>query len=85
MGFTLKEIEAIRAIGASGDKPCKWVSEEVTRKIVELDEKIAELQEFRRMLEQIRQSRRHLEFQDDESCTMCPLIEKMETQQDMKE
>jgi DNA-binding transcriptional MerR regulator len=76
LGFTLQEIKAIWEIRAKGKKPCGYVREETQKKVLELTQKIMELEELRQILIDIQKDwgAPELSEQDEIHC-ICPLIE----------
>lgn len=50
LGFTLQEIKAIWEVRAAGKRPCGYVREHARRKVLELTQKIRELEELRQIL-----------------------------------
>lgn len=85
MGFSLQEIKAIWEIKATGRKPCGYVKEHAQRKVLELTQKIRELEELRQILIDIQKEWEMpgLVAQDETHC-VCPLIEGTQIFQQQK-
>jgi DNA-binding transcriptional MerR regulator len=77
-GFTLQEVKTIWEIRATGKRPCGYVSEQVQKKIDELEQKIRELQDLRQMLVDMQNERQALEPLQNASQCICPIIERAE-------
>ena len=76
LGFTLQEIKAIWDIRGTGKKPCGYVREQTKKKVLELTQKIKELEELRQILIDIQRDWDASEpSEQDETHCICPLIE----------
>jgi len=82
LGFSLQEIKAIWEIRATGKKPCGYVREHTQKKVIELTEKIQELEELRQILVDLQKEWDTQEFSEQkEPHCVCPLIESTKTVQ----
>ncbi|MEE9120471.1 MAG: MerR family DNA-binding transcriptional regulator [Syntrophobacteria bacterium] len=75
LGFNLQEIKT------TGRRPCGYVAEQTQKKLQEVEKKIRELREFRRLFLDIQKEWQTLEVFPDQNHTVCPLIEGLEKQQ----
>jgi len=78
LGFNLQEVKTIWNIVSSGRKPCGYVLKQTEQKLVEVDKRIEELQEFRLLLLNILRKRKILDTLPEDICTVCPVIEGIE-------
>ncbi len=85
LGFTLQEIKTIWEIRATGKKPCGYVKEQARKKVLQLTQKIQELEELRQILVVIQNERDVPALSgQDESHRVCPLIEGAQISQQQK-
>jgi MerR family transcriptional regulator, copper efflux regulator len=75
LGFTLQEIKTIWGIKVSGEKPCRYVAEQLQEKIRDVEEKIMRLEEFRDLLLGIHRKCQESEPSLNVSYSICPIIE----------
>jgi DNA-binding transcriptional MerR regulator len=85
LGFTLQEIKAIWEVRAAGRRPCGYVREHAQQKVLELTQKIQELEELRQILMDIQKEWDTQELSErDETHCVCPLIESSKILQQHK-
>ncbi len=84
LGFELREIKTIWEIKTTGRRPCAYVVEQTEKKILEVQKKVRELMDFRRTLLEIEKKWRTHKTLYDENCTVCPLIEGLDKQQERR-
>lgn len=72
LGFTLDEIREILAFRDRGELPCAYVRSLLGQQAVELDRRIAEMEELRHQLRRLQRLSRRVPA--DEGC-VCPIIE----------
>lgn len=72
LGFTLDEIDTLLSLRARSDSACAEVRQVATKKLVEIDEKIAKLERMRQGLESL------AEICPGDLSTECPILEVME-------
>ena len=75
LGLSLQEIKEIFKMARIGRTPCSRVRELLADKLTDLDQKIAELRQFRRELDRFIQTVADLPDQADASESVCALIE----------
>jgi len=75
IGFTLQEIRTIWEVRATGKKPCGFVKEQVQRKVLDIEQKIKELEELRQLLLDKHNEWKASVTLENESICICPLIE----------
>ncbi|MHB1988193.1 MAG: heavy metal-responsive transcriptional regulator [Acidimicrobiales bacterium] len=74
LGFTLGEIKGIIAYRDRGEVPCGHVRELIGRRAKEVDERIAELQRMRLVLDGLARRARNLSPEDCMPASVCHLI-----------
>lgn len=78
MGFTLREIKEILFLSDGGLKPCNHVRDLLKKRIVDLEQKLAELTSLRHELKKLEDEWSGMKMvEDDKGEGICPQIEKV--------
>ncbi len=78
LGFTLREIKEILALRDRGFKPCNHVKDLLKQRIVDLEQKLAELTTLRRELRKLEDECAGMKTVDDNKGEgICPQIEEI--------
>lgn len=79
LGFTLREIKEILALRDRGFKPCSHVRDLLRQRVIDLDQKLAELTVLRREFKKVEDEWARLEtvVEDDKGEGICPQIERV--------
>jgi MerR family copper efflux transcriptional regulator len=81
LGFTLREIKEILALCDRGLKPCCHVQDLLRQRLIDLEQKIAELTILRRELKKLEHEwERMRPIEDDKGKGICPQIEGVRVQ-----
>lgn len=76
--FTLREIKEILALRDRGFKPCAHVRELLRQRVIDLEQKLAELNILRRELKKLEDEWARMQtVEDDKGEGICPQIEKV--------
>jgi DNA-binding transcriptional MerR regulator len=78
LGFTLREIKEILALRDRGFKPCSHVRGILSQRVIDLEQKLAELTTLRRELRKLEDEWASMKtVEDDNGEGICPQIEKV--------
>lgn len=79
LGFILREIKEILALRDRGFKPCSHVRDLLKQRVIDLDQKLAELTVLRREFKKVEDEWARLEtvVEDDKGEGICPQIERV--------
>jgi DNA-binding transcriptional MerR regulator len=78
LGFTLREIKEILVLSDRGFKPCSHVRDLLRTRVIDLEQKLAELTTLRRELKKLEDEWASIKtVEDDKGEEICPQIEKV--------
>ncbi len=78
LGFTLREIKEVLALRDRGFKPCSHVRGLLMQRVIDLDQKLAELTMLRRELKKLENEWANMKMvEDDRDKGICPQIERV--------
>jgi DNA-binding transcriptional MerR regulator len=78
LGFTLKEIKEILILRDRGFKPCAHVRDLLRQRVIDLEQKLAELTTLRRELKKLEDEWTSIKtVEDDKGEGICPQIERV--------
>jgi len=78
LGFTLREIKEVLALRDRGFKPCTHVRDLLKQRVIDIDQKLAELTILKRELKKLEDEWTRMQtVEDDKGEGICPQIEKV--------
>jgi len=78
LGFTLREIKEVLSLRDRGFKPCTHVRDLLKRRVIDIDQKLAELTMLRRELKKLEQEWARMKpVEDERGEGICPQIERV--------
>jgi len=78
LGFTLREIREVLALSDRGLKPCAHVRDLLSKRLMDLEQKLAELTTLRRELKKLEDEWASMKtVEDDKGEGICPQIERV--------
>ncbi len=78
LGFTLREIKEVLSLRDRGFKPCTHVRDLLKQRVIDIDQKLAELSILKRELKKLEKEwARMKSVEDDKGEGICPQIEKV--------